>query len=61
MTIENVINSEKRKYTMIYAQYYTMIYKCTVKYNECRNPIIENLFLSSLISLREGFVFNTNI
>ena len=38
-----------------------MIYNSTVKSCEHIIPIIENLFLSSLISLRNGFVLGTNI
>ena len=44
-----------------YAQYFTLIYICTVKYYEHTNPILENIFLSSLISFRNGFVLGTNI
>ena len=44
-----------------YAQHFTLIYNCTVKCYEHTNLIIENIFLSSLISLRNGFVLGTNI
>ena len=43
------------------AQYYTMIYSSTLKCYEHRNPIKENISLSSQILLRNGFVFCTNI
>ena len=44
-----------------YAQYHMMIYNSTVKSYEHIIPILENIFLSSLISLRNGFVLGTNI
>ena len=44
-----------------YAQYYWMIYNCTVTYHELTNPILENIFLSFLIYFRNGSVLETNI
>ena len=44
-----------------YARYYTIIYNRAVKCNECTNLIIENVFLSSMISLGNGFVLDINI
>ena len=44
-----------------YAQYYMMIYNCTVKSYEQKIPTIEIIFLSSLMLLRNGFVLATNI
>ena len=41
--------------------HYTMIYNYTVKCYQHRNPIIDNIFLRSLIFLRKGFAFGTNI
>ena len=38
-----------------------MIYSCTVKSYDHIIPIIENIFLSYLISLRNGLVLGTNI
>ena len=37
-----------------YAQYYTMIYNCTV--TGTKNPIMKTIFLSSMILHRNGFV-----
>ena len=45
---------------MKYAQYYRLIYDCTVKSYVHIIPIIENMFLSYLILPRKSFVFNTN-
>ena len=42
------------------AQYYVMIYNCTVNY-EHRNSMIGKIFLSSLILLKNSFVVETNI
>ena len=44
-----------------YAQFYTIKQKCTVKCYEHTNQIIENIFLSPLITFRTGFVLDTNI
>ena len=44
-----------------YVQYYMRIYNCTVKCYKQMNQIIKEIFLSSLISLRNGIVFRTNI
>ena len=44
-----------------YAQYNTMIYNCTVKCYAHTNSIIENIYISSLTSLRNGFVLETSI
>ena len=44
-----------------YAQNITKVYNCTVKCYEHSNPIIENIFLNSLISLRNSFILGTNI
>ena len=38
-----------------------MINNCTLKCYEHTNPVIENIFLTSLISLKNGFVLGTNI
>ena len=61
MTIGKVINCENISIQLKYAQYYTLIYNCTVKCYEHRNPRIENIMLSSLILLQNGFVFSVNI
>ena len=52
MTIQNVINCRKRKHTLHFA---------TAKSYEHIIQIIENIFLSSLISLINGFVLGANI
>ena len=46
---------------MKHAQYYVMIYNCTVKEFKHTNPKIEDVFLSSLILLKNGFVLGMNI
>ena len=42
-----------------YGQYYMRIPNCTAKSYEHLIPRIENIFFSSLISLRNGFVLRT--
>ena len=44
-----------------YAQYYTMIYNCTVGCREQKNLIMKTIFLSSMISHINDFVLGTNI
>ena len=44
-----------------YAQYQTMIYNCTFKCYPHRNPIMENIFLSSLILLSTQAVHDTTV
>ena len=61
MTFENVMIKKKCRHQNRYAQYYTMIYNFTIKCCKLTNPIIENVFLSSLLSLRNSFVLGTNI
>ena len=41
--------------------YYMIVYNCTVKAFEHSNPKIEDVFLSSLILLKYGFVLGMNI
>ena len=53
--VENVSKQIK------YAQYYMMIYSCTAMSYEHILPIIENIFLSSLLWLRNGFALGMNI
>ena len=53
--VENVSKQIK------YAQYYMMIYSCTAMSYEHILPIIENIFLSSLLWVRKGFVHGMNI
>ena len=44
-----------------WAQYYIMIGNCTFKYSKHKNSILKDIFLSSLSSLKNGFVLRTNI
>ena len=46
---------------MLMLKFYTMINNCTVRCYEYTYPIKKEIFLSSLISLRNGFVLATNI
>ena len=55
------MNYDKYKHTIKIYQHFTLIYNCAGKCYERTNLIIENIFLSSLISLRNGFVLGTNI
>ena len=61
MTIRNVINCENSSIQLKYAKFCTMIYNCTLKCYEHRNPIVEYILLNSQILLRNGFVFSANI
>ena len=53
--VENVSKQIK------YAQYYMTTYSCTAMSYEHILPVIENVFLSSLLWLRKGFVLGMNI
>ena len=44
-----------------FAEYYIMINNCTVECYEHTNAIKEKVLLNTLISLRNGFVLETNI
>ena len=62
MKLSEIVKNEENVSVLIeFAQYQRISYNCIVEYYAHANPIIENVFLSSLISLRNGFVFGTNI
>ena len=62
MKLSEIVKNEENVSILIeFAQYQRISYNCIVEYYAHANPIKENIFLSSLISLRNGFVFGTNI
>ena len=61
MTIGKEMNGKNASIQLRHVQYYMRINNRAVKCYEQSNPIIKDIFLSSLISLRNGIVFGTNI